>query len=82
MLPAFFLYIAMGLGTISETPFLAWDLATHMCQCYRIEWSKMTDDANNVKFTITFHKIPLKAELGFEKTLSKHPCCQSSLKGN
>jgi hypothetical protein len=82
MIPAFFLYIAMGLGTISETPFLALDLATNMCQCHRIEWSKMTDDANNVKFIITFHKMSLKAELGFEKTLSKHPCCQSSLKGN
>jgi hypothetical protein len=82
MIPAFFLYIAMGLGTISETPFLAWDLATNMSRCHRIEWSKMTDDANNVKFIITFHKMSLRAELGFEKTLSKHRCCQSEIRRN
>ena len=70
----------MGLSTLTETPFMALDLATNMCQCQRIEWAKMTDDENNVRFIITFHKMPLKAELGFEKTLSKHRCCQSKLR--
>ena len=80
MIPVFFLYIAMGLSTMTETPFIAWQLATNMCQCHRIEWSKMVDDQSNVRFIITFHKMPLKAELGFEKTLSKHKCCQSEIR--
>jgi len=81
MLPTFLLYIAMGLSTLTETPFIAYDLATNMCQCQRIEWAKMTDDSGNVRFIITFHKMPIKAELGFEKTLSKHKCCKSMVKG-
>ena len=80
MIPAVLLYIAMGLSTLTETPFIAWDLSTNMCQCQRIEWSKMVDDENNVRFIITFHKMPIKAELGFERTLSKHKCCQSKLR--
>ena len=80
MIPAIFLYTAMGLSTMTETPFIAWQLATNMCQCHRIEWSKMVDDQSNVRFIITFHKMPLKAELGFEKTLSKHKCCQSEIR--
>jgi hypothetical protein len=80
MLPTFLLYVAMGLSTLTETPFIAYDLATNMCQCQRIEWAKMTDDSGNVRFIITFHKMPIKAELGFEKTLSKHKCCQSEIR--
>lgn len=79
MLPAFLLYIAIGLSALTDTPFIAWDLATNMCNCQRIEWSKMIDDENNVRFIITFHKMSLKAELGFERTLSKHSCCQSKI---
>lgn len=82
MLPAFLLYIAISLSSLTDTPFIAYDLATNMCQCQRIEWSKMVDDSGNVRFIITFHKMALKAELGFEKTLSKHRCCQSYLKDN
>ena len=82
MIPAIFLYIAMGLSTMTETPFIAFELATNMCQCKRIEWSKMVDDENNVRFIITFHKMQLKAELGFERTLSKHRCCQSEIRNN
>ena len=80
MIPAIFLYTAMGLSTLTETPFIAWDLATNMCHCQRIEWSKMVDDQNNVRFIITFHKMNLRAELGFERTLSKHKCCQTQLR--
>jgi hypothetical protein len=80
MIAAFLLYFAMGLSTFTETPLIAYDLATNMCNCKRIEWSKMTDDESNVRFIITFHKMSLKAELGFERTLSKHRCCQSKLR--
>jgi hypothetical protein len=82
MLPTFLLYIAMGLSTLTETPFIALDLATNMSSCKRIEWTKMTDDESNVRFIITFHKMPLKAELGFERTLNQHKCCKSILKEN
>ena len=80
MIVAFLLYVAMGLSTLTETPFIAYDLAINMGQCQRVEWTKMTDDENNVRFIITFHKMPLKAELGFEKTLTKHRCCQSEIR--
>jgi hypothetical protein len=41
----------------------------------------MTDDAGNVRFTITFHKMPILAELGFERVfVDKHNNCQSELK--
>jgi hypothetical protein len=80
MLPAFFLYLAMTLGSLTETPFIAYDLATQMSQAKRIEWTKMTDDDGNVRFTITFHKMPIMAELGFERTfVDKHNCCQSKI---
>lgn len=72
----------MGLSTFTETPLIAYDLATNMSHCKRIEWTKMTDDESNVRFIITFHKMPLKAELGFERTLNQHKCCKSILKEN
>lgn len=72
--------MAMAFSSMTDTPFIAWELATNMCHCQRIEWSKMVDDDSNVRFIITFHKMPLKAELGFEKTLSKHRCCKTVLK--
>lgn len=82
MIVAILLYVSMALSTLSETPFIAWDIATQMSKCQRIEWSKMKDDDNNVKFIITFHKMPLSAELGFEKSLSKHKCCQTQIRRN
>ena len=70
----------MTLGSLTETPFIAYDLATQMSQAKRIEWTKMTDDDGNVRFTITFHKMPIMAELGFERTfVDKHNCCQSKI---
>jgi hypothetical protein len=81
MLVTFFLYVAMGLSTITETPFIAYDLAQNMSKCQRIEWQKMTDDSGNVRFVITFHKMPIMAELGFESTMvNKHNCCQSKIR--
>ena len=80
MLPALFLYLAMALGSLTETPFVAYDLANHMSKAQRVEWTKMTDDSGNVRFTITFHKIPIMSELGFERTfVDKHNCCQSNV---
>lgn len=81
MLPAVFLYLAMICGSLTETPFIAYDLATHMSRSQRVEWSKMTDDNGNVRFIITFHKIPVLDELGFERTfVDKHNNCQSEIK--
>jgi hypothetical protein len=81
MLPAALLYLAMALGSLTETPFVAYDLATHMSRSQRVEWTKMTDDDNNVRFTITFYKMPILAELGFERTfVDKHNKCQSKIK--
>jgi hypothetical protein len=52
-----------------------------MSQSKRIEWTKMSDDSGNVRFTITFYKMPILAELGFERTfVNKHNNCQTELK--
>ena len=81
MLPAILLYLAMICGSLTETPFIAYDLAIHMSKAQRVEWSKMTDDSGNVRFIITFHKMPILAELGFERTfVDKHNNCQSEIK--
>jgi hypothetical protein len=81
MLPAILLYLAMICGSLTETPFIAYDLATHMSKAQRVEWTKMTDDSGNVRFTITFHKMPILDELGFERTfVDKHNNCQSKIK--
>lgn len=80
MLPAAMLYVAIFLSSLTETPFIAYDLAIHMSKAQRVEWTKMTDDDNNVRFVITFHKMPILAELGFERTfVDKHNNCQSEL---
>lgn len=81
MLPAALLYIAISLGSLTETPFIAYDLAKNMSRSERVEWTKMTDDSGNVRFTITFHKMPVLAELGFERSfVDKHNNCQSKIK--
>jgi hypothetical protein len=81
MLPAAFLYMSMFLSSLTETPFVAYDLATNMSKAQRVEWTKMTDDTGNVRFTITFYKMPILAELGFERTfVDKHNNCQSELR--
>ena len=81
MLPAAVLFLALAFGSLTETPFIAYDLATHMSKSQRVEWSKMTDDTGNVRFTITFHKMPILDELGFERTfVDKHNNCQSKIK--
>jgi hypothetical protein len=80
MLPATLLYLGMFFSSFTETPFVAYDLAKHMSKAQRIEWTKMTDDENNVRFTITFYNMPILAELGFERTfVDKHNNCQTEL---
>jgi hypothetical protein len=81
MIVAFMLYLGMALSSCTETPLIAYDLAQNMSKCQRIEWSKMSDDNGNVRFVITFHKMPIMAELGFERTMvNKHNCCQSKIR--
>jgi hypothetical protein len=81
MLPAVFLYLSIAFGSLTETPFIAYDLAIHMSKAQRVEWTKMTDDSGNVRFTITFYRMPILAELGFERTfVNKHNNCQTELK--
>ncbi len=81
MIVAFMLYLGMALSSCTETPFIAYDLAHNMSKCQRIEWSKMSDDNGNIRFVITFHKMPIMAELGFERTMvNKHNCCQSKIR--
>jgi hypothetical protein len=81
MLPSALLYLAMFFGSFTETPYVAYDLATHMSKAQRVEWTKMTDDTGNVRFTITFYKMPILAELGFERIfVDKHNNCQTELK--
>jgi hypothetical protein len=80
MLPATLLYAAMFFSSFTETPYIAYDLATHMSKAQRVEWTKMTDDSDNVRFTITFYKMPILAELGFERTfVDKHNNCQTEI---
>ena len=83
MIPAFLLYLGIAMSSCTETPFIAYDLAVNMSQCQRLEWEKMRDDEGNVRFIITFHKLPIMAELGFERTMvNKHNCCQSKIGNN
>ena len=81
MLPAGLLYAAMFFSSFTETAYSSYDLATHMSKAQRVEWTKMTDDDDNVRFTITFYKMPILAELGFERTfVDKHNNCQTEIK--
>jgi hypothetical protein len=81
MIPAFMLYFGMAWSSCTETPFVAYDLAQNMSKAQRVEWNKMYDDDGNVRFVITFHKMPIMAELGFERTMvNKHNCCQSKVR--
>jgi hypothetical protein len=81
MLPAFCLYIAIALSSLSQTPLIAYDLATQMSKSERIEWQKLTDDDNNVKFVIVFYKMPQLSETGFERIfINNHKNCKTEFK--
>lgn len=59
----------MGASSLTETPFLAYELASNMAQCKKFDWTKMEDDENNVRYTITFQRMPFIAQLKFERTM-------------
>jgi hypothetical protein len=69
MIPAIFLFIAMGASSLTETPVLAYELASNMTQCQKFDWTKMEDDENNVRYTITFKRMSLISQLKFERTM-------------
>lgn len=58
-------------STLSETPFLAYELASSMSQCHKIDWVKMEDDNNSIRYVITLYKIPDFAETKLDNTLLK-----------
>ena len=68
------LLLAMGIAssTITNTPFLAYDLATSMTHCSRIEYVKMEDDQKNIRYIITFHNLPQDASCRFESIMLEY----------
>jgi len=69
MIPSFLLFIAIAAGSITETPLLAIDLAKNISCCRCFDWTKMNDEDGNVRYTITFYKMPDIASSSFEKKL-------------
>lgn len=73
MIAALLLAIGIASSTITQTPFLAYDLATSMTHCSRIEYIKMeNDDQKNVRYIITFHNLPKDASCRFESIMLEH----------
>lgn len=68
------LLLAMGIAssTITNTPFLAYDLATSMTHCSRIEYVKMEDDQKNIRYIITFHNLTQQGDCRFEGKLLEY----------
>ena len=69
MIPAFFLFISIAASSVTETPFLAYDLAKSISSSSRFDWIKMEDEQGNVRYVITFYSMPNFANKNFEKTL-------------
>lgn len=69
MIPSFLIFIAIAAGSITETPFLAVDLAKSISHCKCFDWTKMNDEDGNIRYTITFYKMPDFASSSFEKKL-------------
>ena len=57
MLAAFLVALYIGMSMTSETPFLAYELATKMNHADRIEWYRMRDEKNNTRYIINFYDI-------------------------
>lgn len=70
MVAAFLAFIAPFIGTISETPLFAYDLAVNIANAEKIEYVRMTDDDGNVRFMIDFYKFPIENEMNFERKLN------------
>ena len=52
MLAALLVALSIGMSMTSETPFLAYELATKMNHADRIEWHRMRDEKNNTRYII------------------------------
>lgn len=57
MLAALLVALAIVMSITSETPFLAYELATKMNHADRIEWYRMRDEKNNTRYIINFYDI-------------------------
>ena len=57
MLAAFLIVLSIGMSMTSETPFLAYELATKMNHADRIEWVRMRDEKNNTRYIINLYDI-------------------------
>lgn len=50
---------------------LAIQLAADINSSSKVEWSKMTDDQGNVRYTINLYEIPFRNSLELDQTLLK-----------
>ena len=57
MLAAFLIVLSIGMSMTSETPFLAYELATEINRADRIEWVRMRDEKNNTRYIINLYDI-------------------------
>ncbi len=57
MLAAFLIVLSIGMSMTSETPFLAYELATKINHADRIEWDWMRDEKNNTRYIINLYDI-------------------------
>ena len=57
MLATFLIVLSIGMSMTSETPFLAYELATKMNHADRIEWYRMRDEKNNTRYIINLYDI-------------------------
>ncbi len=57
MLAAFLVALYIGMSMTSETPFLAYELATKINRADRIEWYRMRDEKNNTRYIINLYDI-------------------------
>ena len=57
MLAAFLVVLYIGMSMTSETPFLAYELATKINHADRIEWYRMRDEKNNTRYIINLYDI-------------------------
>ena len=57
MIAALLLALSIGMSMTSETPFLAYELATKMNHADRMEWHRMRDEKNNTRYIINFYDI-------------------------
>ena len=57
MLAALLVALSIGMSMTSETPFLAYELATEINRADRIEWHRMRDEKNHTRYIINLYDI-------------------------